>query len=223
MVDTSLLAVLGRALQKLPEPTYRSKSVFPGQFEISQNAAASEEDSQCETQSENDAVCVHNLPGFRQVEGVPVAGPLLDAEGGSGVGLHGAAARDVAGESRGGEEESCDGKVGDGVEGFYAKEKSGQVAGEPEGADGSEERADESGTQTLANGHAKNIGASGAECDAETDFGRAARDGVGENAVNAGCGEEKGQHAEDGQENGIEALRSDGAVDDLVEGAHVGN
>src|SRR5215472_4725085 len=148
---------------------------------------------------------------------------LFDAEGGSGVGLHGAAARDVAGEGRGGEEESSDDEVGDGVEGFYAEEKSGQVAGEPEGADGSEERAGESGTQALANGHAKNIGASGAECDAETDFGRAARDGVGEYAVNAGCGEEKGQHAEDGQENGIEALRSDGTVHDLIERAHVGN
>ena len=150
-------------------------------------------------------------------------GPLLEAEGVSGFGLHGAAARDVAGESRGGEEESCDGEVGDGVEGSYAKEKTGQVAGEPEGADGSEERADKSGTQALANGHAKNIGASRAECDAETDFGRAARDGVGENAVNAGCGEEKGQHAEDRQENGVEAPRSDGTVYDVVEGTDVGN
>ena len=66
-------------------------------------------------------------------------------------------------------------------------------------------------------------GASGAECQADADFARAARHGVGHDAVEPDGGEQGGQNAEEGGESGHDALRGERLVDLIFHGAQAGD
>ena len=142
-----------------------------------------------------------------EAQGKPV---LLVAEGDDGVDFCGAAGWDPAGNAGYNEnDDRCAEKRG-WVVGLDAVELAGDYASQRESARGAQDYADGDGYEALADDHVENVGGRCAQRHADADFLDAARDGIGDHAVNADQGQRETDSSEDDEQDASQAFVADG-------------